>query len=153
MKRVTKKKKPIDLISEIDGKPVYPPCKKEKVLDLTDEIKFFLKNDVTPLSIKRILLRLNGPINDHKLEKSVLTITKISKWGYFILLTSKGHEYEYYICAMTFIELGFWRSENILTSRLKSDLRHKIYNWLEIQNKIKEIENGSSSHEIHRING
>jgi len=130
-----KDKKILDILSEIDGKPVYPTVKKEKIVDLTEEIKSFLDNDISYESIKKIMLRMEGPTNDYQISKSKIKITKVSKNAYFILICIKSSEYKYYLDQYNFSKFTYFsRKEDIVTSQLKSCLRNKIWDWLVQQN-------------------
>src|ERR1700728_588858 len=73
MKKVKRKKK-IDMQAEGEGKHLAPVGIKEKKLDLTDEIKIFLKIDITLERIKHILLRLNGPFPLEHANKASIKI-------------------------------------------------------------------------------
>jgi hypothetical protein len=135
MKKVVKKKKPIDMISEIDGKPVYPSVKKEKVLDLTVEINLFLENEISYESIKKIMLRIEGPTNDYEISKFKMKITRVSKTGYFILILLKSSDRKYYLDEYNFSRFTYFsRKEDVVTSQLKSRLRDAIWDWLVKQN-------------------
>lgn len=130
MKTHKKKKKSVDIHAEINGKSVSIPSKKEKKLDLTEEIKKFIKEDTDIIKIKRILLRLLYTVSDNDVDKATISVLQVSKFGYFITICHKKTEIEYYINSMNFIRLSFWKETDIVTSRLKDDLRRKIYQWI-----------------------
>ncbi len=133
-----KDKKILDILSEIDGKPVYPPVKKEKHLDLTDEIKLFLDKEVSYESIMNILLRSESSyLAKRTPQKNKIHIIKVCEDGYFIAITSKSYTFKYYIdryCLMKIEYHYFGRSKDFMTSKLKKCLQNKIWEWLVLQN-------------------
>jgi hypothetical protein len=125
-----KKRKTIDIDKEINGKAVAPVGKKEKKLDLTEEIKAFIDDDINLEKIKRIILRLEGPITSNEIEKCKIKALKVSKHGYFITINQKGIDRDIYMNSIRFIHLTFFGEKDLASSKLKSDLQHKIYDWL-----------------------
>jgi len=125
-----KKRKTIDIDKEINGKPVAPIGKKEKKLDLSEEIKAFLDDDINLEKIKRIILRLEGPVTPNEIEKCRIKALKVSKYGYFITINQKGIDRDIYMNSIRFVHLTFFGEKDLVTSKLKSDLKHKIYEWL-----------------------
>jgi hypothetical protein len=135
MKKSVKKKKKIDIASETEGTAVAPVGIKEKKLDLTDEIRLFLACETTHQSIMKILLRTQSSYLGRNYEKNRMKITKVSKSGYFITIASKSYEFKFFMDYYNLIEIGFFeRQKMFLTSRLKSDMNHKIFEWIEKQN-------------------
>jgi|SRR6187551_3372356 len=128
-KNKTKKKK-VNVDSEINGKAIGPLRKKEKKLDITEEIKSFLDDDINLEKIKRIILRLEGPVTSSEVEKCRIKALKVSKHGYFITINQKGIDRDIYMNSIRFVHLTFFGEKDLVTSKLKSDLKHKIYEWL-----------------------
>ena len=137
MRKIINKKK-IDIINETTGKPVGPVAPKQKKLDLTDEIKYFLLEETNLDKIKRIILRLDGPLTNYEISKSEMTVHTISKRAFVILIKHKNYENYYFLDGVIFLKLGFWREKDMLTSKLKRDLGRKIYDWLK-ENTQNEI--------------
>lgn len=132
-------KKSIDIESEFIGKPVGPHKEKEKKSDLTDDIKKFLNEPITLDSIKRIMLRLRGPISEHELQRSKIFIYGIPTIGYtgknvsqfLIKVDTHKHSYIYFLGWLCFHSLDCFSIERIDQSRLKQDLAHALRNWID----------------------
>jgi hypothetical protein len=142
MKEENKKKlvkKSIDIESEFIGKPVDPKQKKEKKDDLTDEIRKFLDEPINLDSIKRIMIRLKGPISEYELERSRIFIYGIPKLSngkksvgeFLIKIDTHKWSYNYFLGGFFLASLNFFSKERIDESRLKQDLAHALRNWLE----------------------
>lgn len=144
-----KLKKPIDIEKESAGSPVAPIGKKEKKLDLTDEIKKFLTEPITLESIKRILLRLKGPVSEQDVMKSKINIYgfptnrhgKRYVYDFLIMIETKNWTTKYFIGPMMFAYLNFFDSEKVDNSILKQNLCHALRNWLHNNlDKVRVIE-------------
>ena len=132
MKKLVKNKKSIDIDSEINGKGIPPVGKKDRVLDLTDEINLFLAGKIDRESIKRILLRMDGPVSKHDIDHSKIRVTRVSKDGYFMHISLKEKDRNYYMNPLMFVEL-LWFVQPVDKSRLRHKLSQAIYKWLQGQ--------------------
>ena len=131
MKKITSKKS-IDLESEFIGKPVGPRRSKEKKPDATDEIKSFLENEVTRDSIKKILLRMQGPHSEHIYNKAEMFVFELSKGYYIFKIHDKKRSYPavIYLGPFVFTYLEGFGSERLDRSFLRQKLAHAIRDWL-----------------------
>jgi hypothetical protein len=136
-KKITKKT--IDIESEFIGTPVAPVNKKEKKSDLTDEIKKFLSEPINLDSIKKILLRLRGPISDYELQRSKIFIYGIPRLSNFrkdvneflIRIDTPKWSYKYFLSWHYFCHLGYFSNEKIDKSELRDELARALRNWLD----------------------
>lgn len=134
-KKITKKS--IDIESEFVGTPVAPAQKKEKKCDLTDEIRKFLSETINLETIKRILLRLRGPISEQELIKSKIIVygfpssfnNQIEICEFLISIETKKRKYKYFLGIMLFFSLDFFNKEKIDNSFLKQNLAHALRKW------------------------
>lgn len=142
-KKITKKS--IDIESEFIGKPVNPKNKKEKKDDLTDEIKKFLSEPITLDSIKRIMLRLKGPISEYELSRSKIFIYGIPKVSdsqpsvseFLIRIQTHKWSYNYYLGWFCLCELNAFSIKKIDESNLKEDLAYHLRKW--IRNNLDKV--------------
>lgn len=147
MKKNDKKlsKKSVDIESEFVGIPVGPVGKKEKKADLTDEINFFLENEITHESIKNILFRLDGQIKTSLKESALMNIYYIpqkKRGGFYIFSidTEQFYNKTYILTNFELIKLCSFKFDDVCTSPLKSMMRYKIWVWCtENPDKIKKI--------------
>lgn len=123
--------------------------KKEKHLDLTDEIKIFLREDITLDSIKKILLRLHGPVSVYQMSKSKLTVISLKRFlsdsyifhDYIFHLNCANRTYNFFLGAFVFVTLDHFFAEKIDRSQLKQNLAHALKNWCyQNPDKIRIIE-------------
>lgn len=137
-KKITKKT--IDIESEFIGKPVEPKKNKEKKDDLTDEINTFLNETVTLDSIKRILLRLHGPISIDDLKNSKIFVygistirfdSKLSIRDYLIKINCKKKSYIYFLNCYFSYCLSHFSMTEIDKSNLRTEMTREIRKWFE----------------------
>lgn len=146
MKKIKRKKK-VDLQIEGEGKPVCPSKEMPKPTNLTEEIRYFLNHPITFESIKYILLRFEGRLNEKEFEKAEMIIVGLiqNKHGkFFKFLIVLKHRYvsahTYYITYGESYSLESYKSEKVTSSELKKFLFQKIYNWCENNpEKIQKI--------------
>ena len=128
---------------------IGPSKKKKKPLDITDEIKQFLSQEITLDTIKRILIRLHGPFPEEMLNKSTIRIVGLPWYNgrfrevnsFVIYITTHKTFYSYYLGCFTFVDLCYFGIKDLENSDLKSTLSHQLRDWL-IQNfdKVRIIE-------------
>lgn len=126
-------KKSVDIESEFIGVPVARKGKKEKKTDLTDEIKEFFKGPIDLESIKKMLLRLHGPISEYDIKTSLMKIYGIPGkrlMDYFIVINNKKRGYRYYLGGFMFVSLDFFHKQALDDSYLRQALANKLKNWL-----------------------
>lgn len=135
--KVKKRKKKIDE-NDFEGKPIGPPKKHERSLDLTDHIKNFIAGPIDIEWIKIILLRLAGEKSDVHIDKAKMKIYALEHswkdlyigYDFIIIIKCNEHYHRFWLASMELHKLGFIGSRDLDKSILKQHMRHKMWEWL-----------------------
>jgi hypothetical protein len=137
MKKAQKPKKKIDLTADTDGRAVAPVKEKERKLDITDECRNFLKSPIDFKSIKRMILRFEGPISDELVNKAEMHVYAlcdrhyqgIAMYDFIITIFHKKLLRKYFLTNADFISLCWFFSKKTDNSLLKQRVRHELFNY------------------------
>lgn len=131
------RKKTVDIESEFIGAPVGPTRKKDREPDLTDEMKRFLREEITLDSIKDMLIRWEGKWAVNKITDAKIKIYAIKGFDserceYVIKIKySKDSQSSFYINSYDMFEMRFFSKEVLGKSRLKQEVIYNIRAWLD----------------------
>lgn len=131
------RKKMVDIESEFIGAPVGQARKKDREPDLTDEMKRFLREEITLDSIKDMLIRWEGKWAVNKITDAKIKIYAIKGFDserceYVIKMKFlKNLQLSFYLSRNDLFEISFFSNERLGRSMLKQEVIHKIRSWLD----------------------